>query len=83
MYVAPETRRSGVGSHLVVHALEYAARDLGVLQVHLGVTTENEAALTLYRSVGFDVYATERGCLLIDGVLCDEHLLVHFVESVE
>ncbi len=80
MYVAPEARRGGVGRHLVVHALEYAARDLGVRQVHLGVTTENVAALTLYRGVGFEVYGTERGYLLIDGVLHDEHLMVLFVE---
>ncbi len=83
MYVAPEARRSGVGRHLAVHALEYAARDLGVRQVHLGVTTDNEAALTLYRSVGFAVYGTEPGYLSIDGDLHDEHLMVHVIESAD
>ncbi|MBL8520868.1 MAG: GNAT family N-acetyltransferase [Betaproteobacteria bacterium] len=81
MYVAPDARRSGVGQELLVHALAYARDELGVRQVNLGVNTQNAAAISLYRRVGFEVYGTEREFLLVDGVLHDEHHMVCQVRS--
>lgn len=76
MYVVPEARKAGAGRSLLMHALEYASAELGVRQVNLGVNTRNEAAIALYRRVGFEVYGTEREFLLVDGVLYDEHHMV-------
>ncbi|MCA8960015.1 MAG: GNAT family N-acetyltransferase [Planctomycetes bacterium] len=83
MYVIPEARRSGVGRALLRQALRYAATELGVEQVQLGVNTTNRAALELYRSAGFEVFGTEPGFLRVDGVLHDEHHMVCRLPGVD
>jgi RimJ/RimL family protein N-acetyltransferase len=81
MYVAPEARGDGLGAALMERAMQYAAVELRVKQVNLGVNTRNEAALALYRKLGFKEYGHERGFLLVDGVLHDEYHMVCHVAS--
>ena len=76
MYVAPEHRRNGLASLLLEHALPYAWRSLGVVQVNLGVHTENAAAIALYRSFGFVVWGTEIGAFVVGIEPQNEHHLV-------
>ncbi len=80
MYVAPEARRSGLGRRLLVRALEHAASDLRVRQVHLGVNAANAAAIALYRGVGFEVYGSEPDYLRVDGVLHDEYEMMRLID---
>jgi len=80
MYVAPESRLQGIGRHLVERALLHA-RDLGVRTVNLGVNTRNTPAIALYEAMGFKTYGMERGFLMVDGVLHDEHLMSFNVAS--
>jgi RimJ/RimL family protein N-acetyltransferase len=82
MYVSPEARTLGIGTALVERALQYATVELQVKQVNLGVSTENTAALALYRSAGFKEYGCERGSMVVDGVAHDEYLMVCHVASV-
>ncbi|MGF2038026.1 MAG: N-acetyltransferase family protein [Nostoc sp. CmiVER01] len=79
MYVLPEFRRQGVGAALLDRALSHA-RQLGVLrQIVLGVTANNLAASSLYKSRGFERFGLERDALFIDGTYFDEeHLALHF-----
>lgn len=79
VYVAPEARKAGIGRQLLDKAIAYANAELKVRQVNLGVNTQNQAAIALYRRVGFEVFGTERAFLLVDGVLHDEHHMVHRV----
>jgi RimJ/RimL family protein N-acetyltransferase len=72
VYVAPSFRQRGVGRRLLERALAHAASLPGLLQVTLGVNTENTAAIALYTSLGFETFGLERGFLLVDGVLHDE-----------
>jgi len=72
VYVAPSFRQRGVGRLLLERALAHAASLPGLLQVTLGVNTENTAAIALYTSLGFETFGLERGFLLVDGVLHDE-----------
>ncbi len=81
VYVAPEARRAGTGGVLLRRVLEYARSELGVWQVLLGANTANAAALALYRKLGFTEYGLERGFLLVEGVLHDEHLMVRSVRD--
>jgi len=53
MYVAPETRGTGLGRRLVA-ALETEARALGVRRLVLETGIRQLAALALYRATGFD-----------------------------
>lgn len=52
LYVAPEHRRQGIGSALMTHAQEWAAAR-GDRQIGLQVFQSNQAALTLYRKLGY------------------------------
>jgi RimJ/RimL family protein N-acetyltransferase len=44
----------------------------GLRQVNLGVNASNLASIALYKSLGFEPFAVEKGFLLVDGVLHDE-----------
>ncbi|AFY96475.1 GNAT family N-acetyltransferase [Chamaesiphon minutus] len=79
MYVVPEFRSRGLGSALLDAALSHA-KGLGVLrQIVLGVTANNLAASSLYKSRGFQPFGFERDALFVDGVYFDEeHLVLHF-----
>ena len=79
MYVAPENRQQGIGRSLVEAALDYASREMRVHIVTLGVNTQNTAALSLYEATGFRVYGTERGFLMLNGILHDQHLMARVV----
>ncbi|MBI3409464.1 MAG: GNAT family N-acetyltransferase [Planctomycetes bacterium] len=50
--IIPEHRGRGLGRALVLQAL-HGFRGCGVHRVHLEVTTQNEPAIRLYRSLGF------------------------------
>jgi GNAT superfamily N-acetyltransferase len=55
--VAPEFRRQGIGRALVLKCLD-GFRTLGLKRVYLEVTAANEAAVELYRHIGFRVTRT-------------------------
>ena len=76
MYVSPEYRRSGHARALLQHALQFAWQSLRVVQVNLGVHTQNAGAIALYRQAGFEVWGTERGSLVVDALPQDEHHMV-------
>jgi ribosomal protein S18 acetylase RimI-like enzyme len=63
LYVAPEHRRKKIAQQLVKHALADAAQCYRML--HLAVSTENVAAISLYKKFGFEIYATEPEAILI------------------
>ena len=72
MYVAPEARRQGTGAALLAHALAHAANAWRLRQVNIGANAANDAALALYRRLGFERYGVERDFLCVDGVYHDE-----------
>jgi ribosomal protein S18 acetylase RimI-like enzyme len=76
MYVAPEARGQGHGALLIRHALDYAWHTLRVRQVNLGVHTANDSAIRLYKRLGFAVFGTELGALLVNGLPQDEYHMV-------
>ena len=73
VYVAPEARGRAVGMKLLRFALEYAALQLHVRQVNLGVNTTNTAALALYKKLGFKQYGLEREYLFVNDKYYDEY----------
>ena len=79
VYVAPSFRQRGVGRLLLERALAHATTMPGLLQVTLGVNSENTAAIALYESLGFETFGVERGFMLVDGVLHDE---LHMVRAL-
>ena len=81
VYVAPEVRCQGVGSEMMRYALRHAATAFRSRQVNLGVNTANQAAIALYKKLGFVEYGLERGYWLVGGVLHDEYQMVCHVAS--
>lgn len=53
LYVEPDRRGAGIGRELMAVSLE-RARERGCARVQLDVNERNEAALSLYRDLGFE-----------------------------
>ena len=79
VYVRPDHRGSGMAGALVEHLVEHARRH--VLQIHLGVWSENVPAIKLYQRLGFETYGTEPRYLFVNGRYIDEHLMVRFLDK--
>ncbi|MGL4502998.1 MAG: GNAT family N-acetyltransferase, partial [Planktothrix sp.] len=52
LYVAPEHRKRGIGSALMVHAQQWAT-GRGDRKISLQVFTNNQPALNLYQKLGY------------------------------
>ncbi|MDZ4178384.1 MAG: GNAT family N-acetyltransferase, partial [Coriobacteriia bacterium] len=59
MYTAPTARKNGVGRALLKAAVAFAQAKDGLQSLTLTVTEGNEPAVSLYRSVGFQVFGVE------------------------
>lgn len=73
--VAPDWQRRGVGSELLRRLLDWADNWAGYLRIELGVYTDNEPAIALYRKFGFVHEGTQRAYALRDGQYVDSHMM--------
>jgi RimJ/RimL family protein N-acetyltransferase len=75
LYVRSEARGKGLATSLVQSVLDTARDVLGVEQVQLAVSTQNNATYGLYLRLGFTVYGTEVGAMKIGTSYVDEYLM--------
>ncbi|MGK5003761.1 N-acetyltransferase family protein [Janthinobacterium sp. LB2P70] len=75
VFVDAPQRGKGVARRLVNACIEQAERDPAIMQVHLSVNAENNAALGLYESLGFIAYGTEPRSMRVGELFYDEHHL--------
>ena len=75
--VHPEWRRRGVGKRLMLQLLEKMRR-MGVRWVRLEVRVSNEAAINLYRRLGFSIEGVLKGYYR-DGE--DAYLMIRVLEA--
>ncbi|QGZ63764.1 GNAT family N-acetyltransferase [Paraburkholderia acidisoli] len=80
VFVDPAYRRTGLGRQLLVRAIA-EARERGVMQVNLVVSSQNPRAQALYRSLGFVRYGVEPRGLCIAGEYVDDELMVCFLDD--
>lgn len=66
MGLLPEYRRRGLGRRLATNTIQ-AARDAGIERVELEVFATNEAAIALYRELGFVTEGIKRKSRKLDG----------------
>lgn len=77
VYVTPALRGQGVSRQLMRVLIERARTFEGLEQLRLAVSTHQEAARNLYRSLGFEVWGLEKKALKVGPVYTDlEHLLL-------
>ncbi len=75
LYVRPDFRRCGLARALATEVLARARRDTGLRRIHLTVVTIQDAAIQLYKSLGFCIYGTEHEAFSNQGQFYDEHLM--------
>ncbi len=78
VYVKPDFRRQGI-SKLLFSALADNLPD-EIEQLRLSVESGNEAAMNLYKKLGFNECGREEKVLKIDGQYYDEILMVKFLK---
>lgn len=83
MSVHDEWQGKGVGRALMEAAIELADRWLGLSRLELTVFTDNEAAIRLYRSCGFEIEGTHRRYAYRDGHFVDAHFMARIREEKE
>jgi ribosomal protein S18 acetylase RimI-like enzyme len=76
VYVSAEKRGCGIGRALLAHLIETATQDASLEQILLAVTTTQEAANQLYRSLGFETFGVEPGALKVGSTYVDEQQMV-------
>jgi ribosomal protein S18 acetylase RimI-like enzyme len=79
VYVTPQQRGTGVGRKMMQLLLERAMGVEGIEQILISVVTVQAAALSLYRSLGFESYGRERRALKIGDRYLDEEHMILFV----
>jgi len=72
MYVSEAARGHGVARELMVAALAHARATPGIAKVTLSVDSANVAAIALYESLGFVVFAREADAVRLDGQSRDD-----------
>ena len=72
MYVAEAARGHGVARDLIAAALAHARATPGIAKVTLSVDSQNVAAIALYESLGFVVFAREADAVRLDGQSRDD-----------
>lgn len=75
VYVKPEYRNRGVARELALDIIGKVKRDGVVKYIKLSVSTHNEAAIKVYKGLGFSIYGTEPGVVYLDGRYHDEYLM--------
>ena len=69
-----DSRGKGIGKALFLHMLEWA-KNVNLHRLDLTVIAENEAAVALYKKVGFEIEGVKRDSLLIDDQYVDEYFM--------
>lgn len=72
-------RRRGVGSSLLLKAIEWAEKT-GIRRLQLAVIANNGAALATYRKTGFEIEGTLKNAAIIGGAAFHLHIMGRQVE---
>lgn len=76
VYVTPAARGKKVGRTMMQKLLERGLAIDGIEQILISVSTTQEAAVALYRSLGFEPWGREPRALQVEGKFVDEEYMV-------
>jgi len=71
-------QKQGIGKTLMAAILDIADNWLKLKRVELCVFVENEAAIALYRNLGFVVEGTKKYAAVRNGLYADEYLMARY-----
>lgn len=78
VYVSRAFRGRGIGRALLNRILEFAAQQATLEQILIAVGSQQHAAKSLYRSLGFETFGTEPAALKVgDTYVDEEHMILH------
>ncbi|MDR0644101.1 MAG: GNAT family N-acetyltransferase [Treponema sp.] len=80
MNVHASHQGKGIGKALMEAILDIADNWLKLKRVELGVFTDNEPAIALYKKMGFTVEGTKKYSAARNGVHADEYLMARYGE---
>lgn len=73
----------GIGKIMMQECINWC-REKGVEQLELEVVTENNRAVSMYKSLGFEIYGTKpRALKYFDGTYADEYNMVLFLGNIK
>ena len=78
LMVHADYQRQGIGKALMTDILDIADNWLKLKRVELSVFVENEAAIALYRKMGFVVEGTKKYAAVRNGLYADEYLMARY-----
>jgi ribosomal protein S18 acetylase RimI-like enzyme len=76
VYVTPEARGNKLARRMMEKLLERGLAIEGVTQILISVSTTQQAAVALYRSLGFQPWGCEPRALKVEGTFIDEEYMV-------
>lgn len=76
--VRKEYQGQGIGKRLMEKILDLADNWLMLIRVELGVLEDNENALKLYKSFGFELEGKKRYSIVRDGKYMDEYIMARY-----
>ena len=76
--VQKEYHRMGIGRALMTNLIDIADNWLMLVRIELGAFTENEKAINLYKSLGFQIEGTKKYAIIRNGKYDDEYLMARY-----
>ncbi|MEZ8826968.1 GNAT family N-acetyltransferase [Vibrio amylolyticus] len=81
--VHPEFQGQGVGKALMIEAINQADNWVNLVRLELEVHTSNEAAVSLYKTVGFEIEGTKRMSTFKGGRYIDMYFMARIAPSYQ
>lgn len=76
--VQKEYHKMGIGRALMTSLIDIGDNWLMLIRIELGVFTDNEKAINLYKSLGFEIEGTKKYAIIRNGKYDDEYLMARY-----
>ena len=78
LMVNKEYHRMGIGKALMKDLIDIADNWLMLIRIELGAFTDNEKAINLYKSLGFEIEGTKKYAIIRNGKYDDEYFMARY-----
>ena len=78
LMVNKDYHRMGIGRALMKNLIDIADNWLMLIRIELGAFTDNEKAINLYKSLGFEIEGTKKYAIIRNGKYENEYLMARY-----